>query len=128
MKALFAIALLAFVILACTPNNSTNNPVNSKDNTGSIKDKFIGTWELRNPSEAGVDSLTFIFKNDNTYEAHEVENGKKLDKTGSYEIRGERLYLTDKDGQRDIKDGFKLESDGSMSANAGGRNCVFNKR
>ena len=131
MKSVLAVALLALSISFCNfgsnnKNGNANNAGNGNNTNSAIplKDRFLGTW-VASP-DADFDGGPITFKSDGTYSAQRSKRSDSSSVTGSYEIRGDRLYC--QGGlERETKDGFKMEGD-RISLKVESKTVHFDKR
>lgn len=131
MRSLWALALLVFVVLGCNfgSKSNSNNSSNSNNTINvnkvvTMKDRFVGTWQVS--TESDFDGGPITFKSDNTYSAQKsMENNSGM-RTGTYEVRGDRLYCKG-DLENETPDGFKME-DERISLKMKGKTIYFDKK
>lgn len=106
MKSLYNLSIVFLVLISITFSSCGDDDENGNNNTS-----IVGTWVLiryidtncSEPDDNGEQSVTcddndcttFIFNEDDTFQAIEIEDGMTLNNsTGTYSINGNLLTLT----------------------------------
>lgn len=117
MKSLLAIALVTLSLTLCNlignKNNSNNSNNSNVPKTLTVKDKFMGTWEVAPESLKDFNGGPISFDENGTYSAKKTTKPKSSTFTGGYEIKDDKLYL-DGELKTFTAEGFSLEGDNRM--------------
>lgn len=131
MKSLFAIALvtlsLSFCNLLSNKNNSNNSNNSNSSKPATVKDRFMGKWEVAPETTSDFTGGPITFKEDGTYSALITTNPDSSTFTGGYTIKDDKMYL---DGQLKefTAEGFSLEADNRMKLPLKGKTLYFVKK
>jgi len=128
MKSLFAIALVTLSLSFCNllgDKKNSNNSNNAKPVT--IKERFMGKWEVAPESSSDFNGGPITFKEDGSYSAQKTNKPDSTTFTGAYSITDDKLYL-DGELKSFTTEGFSLEGDTRMKLPRGKKTIFFVKK
>lgn len=115
---------IVFVMLTVTLQCSKSS--NANDSASGASNKFLGMWKVAPDSETDFKGGPITFKDDNTYSAQRTTDPSSATVSGSYTLKGGKLYLggeLEKFGE----DGMSIEPDGRMKLTRNGKTIYFVK-
>jgi hypothetical protein len=130
MKSLVAIALVTLSLSFCNlfnKNNSNNSNNSNSAKPATVKDRFMGRWEVAPESASEFNGGPITFKEDGSYSAQKTVKPESSTFTGGYTIKDDKLYL-DGELKSFTESGFSLEGDTRMKLPRGSKTIYFVKK
>jgi hypothetical protein len=131
MKSLFAIALVTLSLSFCNflsnKNNSNNSNNSNSSKPATVKEKFMGRWEVAPETTSDFTGGPITFMDDGTYTAQKTTNPNSSTFKGGYTLKDDKLYL-DGELKEFTAEGFSLDGDNRMKLKHKDKTLYFVKK
>ena len=131
MKSIIAVALVTLAVSSCSlfgnKNNSNNSNNTNLPKPPTVKERFMGTWEVAPESTSDFHGGPITFNDDGSYTALKTTKASSGTYSGKFEIKDDKLFL---DGKLKsfTSEGFSLETDKRMKLLRKGKTIYFLKK